>query len=175
MDWNTICNLALKRSPGVLRDTSPSCLPPGARIGVGEIAALNASETRANYTCFSLPDWMWPHDGLPYGDGEVSMIHCYHFLEHLTGDNAILFLRHCESKLAVGGILQYGMPLAGTELAFHDLTHKSNWCADTLRIVLDNPYQPDDAPWKLKRVAQMIIGVTERNMMVCGQLQKKEI
>ena len=45
------------------------------------------------------PNWIFPRDPIPAADDSLATIHCCHFLEHLSGDNAVLFLREVERVL----------------------------------------------------------------------------
>jgi hypothetical protein len=48
-----------------------------------------------------ITNWNFPKNPIPTTDGKVSMMHCYHFLEHLTGEDAILFLKEVQRVLSV--------------------------------------------------------------------------
>jgi len=51
--------------------------------------------------------------GMPFADGAVVHIHCEHFLEHLSFDQAERFLAECHRVLAPGGTLRIILPDAG--------------------------------------------------------------
>jgi len=119
-----------------------------------------------------LPEWNFPRDKIPVDDASVQTIHCYHFLEHLTGDNAILFLREVERVLVVGGIMNYCMPYYNSNLWAHDLTHKSQWNEDSFQNLFKNEYYDPAGSWRLEVHFQIICGIVERNMALIGQLRK---
>ncbi len=120
-----------------------------------------------------LPEWEWPRDKLPCNTGTASEIHCYHFLEHLTGADAIAFLQEAQRALMAGGILNYVMPYYSSNLQAQDLTHKSSWTEESFRNLFDNyAYKPHDAPWALSVGFQIIAGTNERNLVLMGQLFK---
>ena len=101
--------------------------------------------------------------------------HAYHFLEHLTGEDGIQLLKEVQRTLKIGGIFQYGIPLSGTVLSFQDLTHKSFWNEKTFETLFENAHgqNPEGGiytGWKLNPIAQLIVGVVSRHLMLVGQL-----
>lgn len=158
---------------GMDRDLPDLLTPPeGLSIGLGE-SGTKAVGTDAN---LGLPDWHWPHDPIPVPDGSVAIFHAYHFLEHLTGEEAIKLLKEVERKLVLGGILQFCIPYYSSNMAAQDLTHKSMWTEDTFKTLFRNNYYDPTAGgvvgWKLQVHFQAIMGVAERNMALVGQLVK---
>lgn len=120
-----------------------------------------------------LPDWSFPRDRLPFEDGSVTTLHAYHFLEHLPGEHALLFLRELERVMVPGrSVFNYSIPYFSSSLAVQDLTHKSFWCEDNFKTTFDNwTYDVDGkGKWKLKVHFQMIAGVVGRNLALIGQL-----
>jgi hypothetical protein len=125
-----------------------------------------------------LPDWSFPEQMLPYHAESVSTIHCYHFLEHLTGSDAILFLRECERVMIPGkSVLNFCIPYQGTMLHGHDLTHKSTWNEETFDSLFfktrENYYDPA-GEWLLRPHFVMIAGIVNRNIALIGQLVRIE-
>ena len=112
MQHRSLAKLALDRDIGGLEKPKP-----GITIGIGESGTKKSS---ADIT-LGLPSWEFPKNPIPTRDSEVSMVHCYHFLEHLTGEDAILFLKEVQRVLMYGGIFQYGVPYYTSELAYQDL------------------------------------------------------
>lgn len=176
MDHRELAELALSRDIGELKQ------PPkqGVTVCIGETGWRKSDP---NSTVLGLPDWCFPVDAIPLDDGTVKLIHAYHFLEHLTGHDAIKFLVEAQRVLKVGGILQYGIPYYKSELASQDLTHKSFWTESSFKMLLENDwYNPLDQvegidpefKFTLKIQSQCIIGVVERNLMLIGQLIKTE-
>lgn len=48
--------------------------------------------------------------GLPVDDASCEFIYCEHFLEHLTVEQGVSFLRECRRALAPEGVLRVAMP-----------------------------------------------------------------
>lgn len=118
-----------------------------------------------------LPHWHWPRDPLPCRPGTVSEIHCYHFLEHLSGEDAIAFLAEAQTALQRGGTLNYVVPYYNSSLQAQDLTHRSSWTEETFRNLFTNlAYSPTDHAWSLRVGFQLIAGINERNLCIIGQL-----
>ena len=120
-----------------------------------------------------LPNWRWPNDPMPFSDGSVTTLHAYHFLEHLEGEHALLFLRELERVMVPGrSVLNFSIPYFSSSLAVQDLTHKSFWCEDTFKTTFDNwTYDPDGkGTWKLRVHFLMIAGIVGRNLALIGQL-----
>lgn len=123
----------------------------------------------------SLPYWMWPKDEIPFGDKEVDHIHCYHFMEHLNGMDAIDFLFECQRVLKVGGVFQFCVPYYNSGLQAQDLTHRSAWNEETFRNLFSNTFYgtKHNGNWRFRIHFQAIIGVVERNLSLIGQLVKE--
>lgn len=119
-----------------------------------------------------LPEWQWPRDRLPAEDGTVALIHAYHFLEHLSGEDAIAMLREFERVLMPGGIVDFCIPYYNSNLWAHDLTHKSHWCEDSFTNLFKNGYYDPAGEWKLEQHFIVIMGIVERNIALVGQLVK---
>ena len=164
--------LALKRDPGLFIDEYHRTT--GIVLGIGD-TGTHKSSCSMNYRALGMPGWQFPQEDIPCSNNSVAYIHCYHFMEHLTGAQIPLFLLEVQRVLATRGVFQFGVPLAGTELSFQDLDHKSFWTASTLKNLLGNEHYhiAGTNAIKLKIGATAIIGVTERNLMVVGQLIKE--
>ena len=163
--------LALKRDPGAFHPE------PGHRAGIKLVLGIgetgkHQSSTAPGYRPLGLPEWSFPRDKIPFGDGTVSFIHCYHFMEHLEGSVIPGFLLEVQRVLVPGGIFQYGVPLAGTELSYQDLDHKSFWTTSSFKNLLDNVHYQASKGNILKILSTAIIGITERNLMVCWPTHK---
>jgi hypothetical protein len=123
-----------------------------------------------------LPNWSFPRDPIPCDDGKASIIHAYHFMEHLPGETAIILLKEVQRALMVGGLFQFCIPYAKAEIAFKDLTHKSFWTESSFRMLMNNPYYDPtaaDFKWRLRVHFQVIAGIVERNLCLMGQLVKE--
>jgi len=167
MEHRVLAKLALDRDIGILKTPIS-----GITIGIGE-----SGEKKSLADMYlGLPNWNFPKNPIPTSDGKVLMMHCYHFLEHLTGEDAILFLKEVQRVLMYGGIFQYGVPYYTSELAYQDLTHKSFWTESSFKMLMNNPYYDPETTgfkWELELQSQCIIGVVGRNLMLIGQLIKK--
>ena len=97
MDIRQLMMRSLKRDPGQLRES-----PEGHIVALGE----SGNDKTMDATCLGLPDWCWPRDRIPFGDNTVGIVHAYHFMEHLTGEEAINMLKEIQRVLVPGGIFQ---------------------------------------------------------------------
>lgn len=115
--------------------------------------------------------WVFPRDRIPYDDATVATIHCYHFLEHLSGDDAITFLREAERVMIPGkSVLNFCMPYYSSNLQAECLDHRSFWNENSFRNLFENSGYDIAGGWKLRTHFIMIAGVVERNLCVIGQL-----
>lgn len=157
---------------GMDRDL-PQLLEPkqGLSVGLGE----SGTKRYGRDISLGLPDWKWPRDRIPVDDGTVAIIHAYHFLEHLTGEDAIELLFECQRALMPGGIFQFCIPWAKTSMALHDLTHKSWWNEDSFKNLLNNHYY-DPSVGRVLEFRQhylVLAGIVERNIAILGQLVRE--
>lgn len=118
------------------------------------------------------PEWIHPRDPIPAEDGSVARIHAFHFLEHLTGDHAILLLREIERVLMPGGVANLVMPYYNSQMQCQDLTHKSFWNEGTFANLFDNQHYDIAGKWNLYVHTQFIMGIVERNLALFVQLYK---
>lgn len=152
----------------------PELLQPkeGISIGLGESGRRKSAEIALGY-----PDWYFPRDPIPAEDNTVAIIHAYHFLEHITGEDAMKLLMEVQRVLMPGGIFQFSIPHSAAEIATIDLTHKSFWNEKSFRNLFGNGYYDATGgsfTWKLKVHYLVIAGVVDRNRCVMGQLVKEE-
>jgi hypothetical protein len=118
-----------------------------------------------------LPEWNADTHPIPYSDGEVAVIHAYHFLEHLQ--DPVKMLAECQRDSKPGGVMNIVVPYYTSQMMPHDLTHKHAFCEDTWKITLHNPYykQAGSPPeWKFAVGLNIIIGIVERNLCPMTQL-----
>lgn len=144
--------------------------PAGLSIGVGESGLYTNGDIS-----FGSPSWKWPRDKLPCGDNTVALMHCYHFLEHLSGEDVISFLKESQRVLMVGGVLQFCVPYYSSEMAHHDFTHKTFWTESSFQNLMNNTYYDMDGAgfeWKLRVHYQVIAAIVERNLALLGQLER---
>ena len=73
--------------------------------------------------------------GLPFGDGEVTLIRSGDFFEHLSFLDGLALLRECRRVLAPEGMLDWLIPDVGQALAYHNAGPSTGWCWD-LEMVL---------------------------------------
>lgn len=120
-------------------------------------------------------DERWRAPLLPYRDGTIDTIFAHHFLEHLDGETAVRQLREFERVLKVGGTVNVVVPYYTSQMAAHDLDHKSVWCEETWRNTFANPgYDAKGRNWRLAVNFNLICGVVERNIALFTQLYKTE-
>ena len=164
MNFQTLFALGMKRFlPELL-----SCEGPALDCGAsGKYVAPGARG-------IGWPDWQFPRDPIPAAENSIATLHCYHFLEHLTGADAVLFLREAERVLLPDrrGVMNFSMPYFACSLAATNLDHKSQWCEDTFRNLFDDKTYHQFGEWRLSVHFIMVAGVVSRNLCVIGQLVK---
>jgi len=143
--------------------------PEGEFVGI-DIGASGIKKTLP--ICVGLPEWSWPRDKLAHDDESVDIVHAFHFLEHLSGEDAISMLREVERVLKPGGVLNVVVPYYNSSMQAHDLTHKSCYNESTFDNLFGQQYYDMAGKWKLKIHAQFIMGIVERNMALFVQLVK---
>lgn len=126
-------------------------------------------------TSLDYPEWDASRDRLPYHDSSVTAVFAFHFMEHLTGAEAINMLREIQRVLAPGGTANILVPYYKSSMAFQDLDHKSFWNEESYRVLFRNPYYEKnrEQPWNLDVHVNLVIGVVERNLALMTQLVKK--
>jgi SAM-dependent methyltransferase len=118
-----------------------------------------------------LPKWNADTDPIPYPDESVSVIHAYHFLEHI--EKPVAMLAECQRVLRPGGVMNIVVPYYTSQMMAHDLTHRHAFCEETWKITFRNPYykvsgSPEE--WKWDVGLNIIIGIVERNLCLMTQL-----
>lgn len=151
-----------------LLDQSVDFLSPGLDLGASGNKVMNLC------TGLGLPEWSFPRDSIPANDDSVAVIHAYHFLEHLRGEDAILLLREIERVLTPGGVVNILVPYYNSSMQAQDLTHKSVWCETSFKTLFENGYYDPAGPkpWRLRVHTQFIMGIVERNLALFVQLTK---
>jgi hypothetical protein len=90
---------------------------------------------------FDKPNWSWPESKfLPCFDESAKVIHAYHFLEHLSGEDAITMLMEFQRVLIPGGVVNFLVPYYNSSMQAQDLTHKSFWNETTFQTLFRNKY-----------------------------------
>lgn len=148
-------------------------LPPISLSVLGFDLGASGIKRMAGCIPLGLPDWRWPRDRIPAEDGTVDVVHAYHFLEHLSGEDAISLLREIERVIRPGAPINICVPYYNSSMQAHDLTHKSFWNEATFSNLFNNPMYDPAGPWKLKVHALFIMGIVERNMALLAQLVKE--
>jgi hypothetical protein len=124
------------------------------------------------------PKWQWPRDKIPSAEGGVGELHAYHFLEHLSGEDAVAFLREVERVLIPErGVFSFSVPYYSSVLMAQNLEHKSHWCEETFSNVFADEAYPhlfSGGPWKLRVHFLLIAGVVSRNLALVGQIVKSD-
>ena len=155
---------------GMKRDIVP-LLPAGAtqvNLGCG-------IQRMPNCLNLDLPDWNAETGAIPCDDQSVDTIWAFHFFEHLSGKDAIRMLRECQRVLKVGGALNIVVPHRLSQMAYHDLDHKSFYCEETWRNLFSTPYYEKnrELPWMFTIRTNVVIGIVERNLALLTQLERK--
>lgn len=160
----TIFKAGMKRDlPAVV---SPDWDKPVYNLGAGLTQMPQAYN-------LDLPDWDGTRDRIPCGDGEAGGIYAFHFLEHLDNEQAIAMLRECQRALSVGCPLTIVVPHHFGTMAYHDLTHKTFYNADTFRNLMDNRWQSHEREgWRFRIGLNVTMGVADRNLALLTQLIK---
>ncbi len=63
-----------------------------------------------------------------------------------------------------------------SQMAYHDLDHKSFWCEETLKNLFTTTYylKNREQRWRFRIGTNVIIGIVERNLALMTQLIKTE-
>jgi SAM-dependent methyltransferase len=125
-----------------------------------------------NTIVLDLP-WNAETDDIPFDDNSVGVIHCYGMLDHIS--NIPRFMKECQRVLAPGGTMNISVAFYKSSLAFEDPYHKS-WFTETTwsKLFQKQYWDPDGFEWKFRIGINLIIGVTERNLIVLTQLLRTE-
>lgn len=139
----------------------------GAVLNLGSGAKIIPNAIPLDY-----PQWDADHDPIPVDTESCSVIHAYHFLEHV--EDPVLVLQECQRVLRPGGVINIVVPYYNAQIAAHDLDHKHQFCEETWRVLLGNPYyDKNKITWKLRVHFNMICGIVERNLCLMTQLVKE--
>lgn len=119
------------------------------------------------------PGWEAPILG-DYSRESCAEIHMYHFLEHLSPDDAITMLKECERVLQPKGLVYITVPHAMVPLAYQAPDHKSYWTEEGFQDTFysagyDSGY---GHMWDLNISWMMVAGVKWSNLCVHVQLIK---
>jgi hypothetical protein len=164
MDFQSLFLLGMKRE-----------LPDLIHFDTGKALNIGSSPTDKYHIPGAMelgkPDWWFPLDYIPADTSSITTIHCYHFMEHLDGNDAIAFLRECERVMIPGAsVMNFCVPYYNSGLQAKDLTHKSQWNEETFKNLFDNEIYTPAGQWHLKVHFQIIAAVVERNLCLIGQL-----
>jgi len=152
---------------GMKRDISP--LIPAGEVAINLGAGKQIIQGATN---FDYPEWNAEVDTIKMGDDSVDTIYAFHFLEHLTSARVIFMLHEFERVLKIGGTANIIVPHRLSQMAWHDLDHKTVFCEETWHTLFSTPYYDKnrEVPWKLSIGTNVIIGVVERNLALMTQL-----
>ncbi len=150
---------------GMKRELPNLIHPIGLRINLG-----SGHSELSGFVNLDLPVWDANVNPIPYANETVRTVFAFHFLEHV--EDPIKMLREIERVLEPGGVASIVVPYYNSQMAAHDLYHKSVWCEDTWKNLFGKPYDRGEAPWKLRVHFNLICGVVERNLCLMTQLEK---
>lgn len=107
-------------------------------------------------------------------DESVRRIATYHTLDHLTPDQVIHSLQEFQRVLSPGGVITNIVPHYMSQLANECIQHRSRFAIDTFRnIFSERQYkQFEEFDWNLRVGYNMVMGLTERNLVLVTQLIK---
>lgn len=116
-----------------------------------------------------------PRWRIPYDDGTVANIACYHTLDHLRPESVVRALQEFQRVLADGGVATIVVPHYMSQLANECIMHRSRFAIDTWRNIFserqyDHSAEGNGEPWHLDVGANFIYGITERNLVLVTQL-----
>lgn len=115
------------------------------------------------------PEWNADTMDIPYRDGTVDGIHCYHFLEHCARPHYVL--GEFQRILKVGGRVNIVVPYYNSQMQAQDLDHKARYCEMTWKTLFNNPYyNKNGVQWKFVVRTNVVMGIVERNMCLVTQL-----
>jgi len=84
--------------------------PHRLHLGCGQVRLVNWINIDADES-LETTDIVWNLTcGIPVSDSSCALIYCEHFLEHLTVEQGLVFLRECYRALQPGGVLRVAMP-----------------------------------------------------------------
>jgi len=158
---------------GLDRDIPELHIPPeGEHLNLGPGKRKVIPET----TGLGLPEWNANYNSIPREKGTVAAIHCYQFLEHFDGDQAVELLWEMERVLMPGGCIYLATPYYTSAMAYQALDHKSWWNEEVWHWLFGNEYYDDHEGdgWKLRVHLCVIMGIVERNINLFTQLVKAE-
>lgn len=109
-----------------------------------------------------------------YDDNSVGQIVAFHFFEHLTDPEFMLW--ECQRVLRPECPLTIVVPHYLGSMAVQDLDHKHLFSLETWKTTLSNPYYGKGmkgARWRFHIHINVIMGVVERNLALVTQLVKE--
>lgn len=136
-------------------------------VGAGNYKTLHNAES------LDLPEWDAEFSDMPYKDYSVDVIHCYHFLEHFTGEVAVHILKEFDRVLTTGGHANIVTPYYNSHLQAKCLDHKSMWNESTWDNLFEQySYDNGSGDWGIRVHTTFIMGVEEKNLALLTQLVK---
>jgi ribosome modulation factor len=165
MDFAEIFTNAIKRDPGHLLDP----LHPGPILNLGSGRAPIDGAINLDR-----PEWEAPFL-FDIKDESVSVVHAYHFIEHLSPSDAHEMLREIERVLMPGSVANIAVPHAMCPLAFQAPDHRSYWTEEGWQDTFystgyDSGY---GHKWDLDITWMMVASTRWQNLCVLLQLAKR--
>lgn len=117
-----------------------------------------------------LPLWNAETDEIPYDSNSVDMIHCYHFLEHIS--NVVFVIREIRRVLKPGAHVNIVVPYYNSSLQYQDLDHKHAFTENTFKTLFDSSYYIKGKVGSMVIATNFIMGDCEKNLSLIIQLVK---
>jgi predicted SAM-dependent methyltransferase len=122
---------------------------------------------------FDYPEWDAEKDPIPINDSRVSMIHCYHFLEHIQ--NVPFVISEINRVLRPGGHVNIVVPYYKSAMQAQDLDHKSQYTEKTFQHLFNSHYYTKGKVAPMDIVTNFIMGDCEANLCLIVQLRKGNV
>lgn len=155
-------------APVVVGDRPPALWTEGRRVNLG--AGMDLTEGFLRLDIAGQPDLMGDVRYLPFRSESFEEARAYHIIEHLPREELIGMMNEWWRILIVGGILDLEFPIAPSDVAFADPTHRAFYVPGTMEYFIAGGRHEEHRilyhihPWKRIRQERIghndILGVT---------------
>jgi SAM-dependent methyltransferase len=171
-------DIAMVRDFDPFEDTDPR---PGQYVQLSPgRKEIRQSAAGAVWDNLDFPEWDANEDRLPYKDDSVNGICTYHSMDHYA--RPVFVLSEVQRVLKVGG---WFVNIAGhytSELAHNCFEHRTSFAVDVWKNAFSEKYYKQSGQvdgdygqgWRLRIGFNMIMGLTERNVVLVTQLIKTD-